>query len=75
MEKELIAQHYYNHGMRTTVVAAVVEGKDFAVYLGATLEVGFTEEAATGAIHQYGTRLPEEIGRAFFPNIAEPYRR
>jgi hypothetical protein len=75
LEKEFIAQHFYQHGMRTTVVAVVNAGRDWAAYLGATLEVGFNEEGATQVVHQYGHKLSEEQANAFFPNVTEPYRK
>lgn len=73
MSEERIGLHYYLRGRRTSVVAVVHDGCDWAAYIGATDEATPKEEAEQ-LVSERGDKLHESVARAFFPCIGERYR-
>jgi hypothetical protein len=65
---------------RVTFVAVVNPGRDWSVYICASLgqhessEGALTEENAVIACRESGNKLPEEVARALFPAVEERYR-
>lgn len=75
MVKELLPLHFHMGGMRTTIVAVINPGRDWACYIGATSEKAHSKEGAAKIVSERGDKLSEEVAKAFFPNVLEFYRK
>jgi len=82
MGKQLESKHQYvnppkqgEKRHRITVVASIMPTYDWSAYIATSGPEGdMTEDEATAHAAGYGNKLPEEIARAWFPNITERYR-
>lgn len=76
-------EQYMQHSgiaWRVTVLAVINPEYDWAAYISASMEAhmncpgGMTSEEAQICCQQNGNKLLEEVARAYFPSIKEPYR-
>lgn len=70
----IIRGRYYNANYyATAIVAVVIEGINWAAYIGGA-PVDIPEHEAMEFVAAKGCKLPEQDAHYFFPEITLPYR-
>ncbi len=74
-ERRIETACYYNTGPYAwAIVASIREGVDWTVYMSGC-DPRLSEEEAVVYVRDYGIKMPEAVGRFYFPNMTLPYRR
>lgn len=71
--REWYWKYFNSGGYATAIVEVITPGIDWAVYIGGGPV--YYEHECIAQVASFGSKMSEEDGRHFFPQITLPYRR